>query len=92
MTTVLLLAFPFFVNDPNGFFFKSITSFHGWNLDIKVASENVFFCVFSILLYGVIISISQGMIIKVLPFLSYTHLQKVCLTNFSAMQYLPNMH
>ena len=44
------------------------------------------------ILYGVLISIVQSMLLKILPFLSYTHLQQRCLMDFNAMQYLPNMH
>ena len=42
--------------------------------------------------YFYIISIIQAMLLKIIPFLTYTHLQNLCLVNFSAMQYLPNMH
>lgn len=37
-------------------------------------------------------SVIIGMLLKIMPFLSYTHLQQSCLANFSAMAYLPNMH
>jgi hypothetical protein len=39
-----------------------------------------------------LLSIILGMLIKILPFLSYTHLQQRCLSNFNAMKFLPNMH
>ena len=39
-----------------------------------------------------LMSIILGMLIKILPFLSYTHLQQRCLCNFDAMKFLPNMH
>jgi len=39
-----------------------------------------------------LLSIILGMLIKILPFLSYTHLQQRCLSNFDAMRFLPNMH
>jgi len=42
--------------------------------------------------YFFLISIIQGMLLKIMPFLSYTHLQQRCLSNFEGMQYLPNMH
>lgn len=37
-------------------------------------------------------SIILGMLLKIMPFLSYTHLQQKCLMNFAAMAFLPNMH
>ncbi|WDE03369.1 hypothetical protein SG34_018435 [Thalassomonas viridans] len=43
-------------------------------------------------LYFYVLSVIQGLLLKILPFLSYNHLQQQCLTNFQAMQYLPNMH
>jgi hypothetical protein len=43
-------------------------------------------------IYFYLVAIIQGMLLKILPFLSYTHLQQRCMTNFSAMQYLPHMH
>jgi hypothetical protein len=42
--------------------------------------------------YFFLLSVLQGMLLKILPFLSYTHLQQYCLTDFNAMQYLPHMH
>ncbi|WNC72042.1 hypothetical protein RGQ13_18275 [Thalassotalea psychrophila] len=39
-----------------------------------------------------VISIILGMMLKIMPFLSYTHLQQRCLLDFSLMQLLPNMH
>jgi len=46
----------------------------------------------AIFIYFFVISVLQGMILKILPFLSYTHLQQLCLTNFKAMEYIPHMH
>lgn len=46
----------------------------------------------SIFIYFYLMSVIQGMLLKILPFLSYTHLQQRCLTNFSAMQFIPHMH
>jgi len=43
-------------------------------------------------IYFYLVAVIQGMLLKILPFLSYTHLQQRCLINFSAMQYLPHMH
>lgn len=46
----------------------------------------------AIYLYFYLVAVIQGMLLKILPFLSYTHLQQQCLMNFSAMQYIPHMH
>jgi hypothetical protein len=43
-------------------------------------------------LYFYLVAVIQGMLLKILPFLSYTHLQQKCLFNFSAMQTIPHMH
>ncbi|MCO4799867.1 MAG: hypothetical protein KC484_11650 [Colwelliaceae bacterium] len=43
-------------------------------------------------IYFFILSVLIGMLLKIMPFLSYTHLQQKCLMNFTAMEYLPNMH
>jgi len=46
----------------------------------------------AIYIYFYLLAVIQGMLLKILPFLSYTHLQQLCLTNFAAMQYIPHMH
>lgn len=46
----------------------------------------------AIFIYFYLLSIIQGMLLKILPFLSYTHLQQRCLVDFSAMQFIPHMH
>jgi hypothetical protein len=46
----------------------------------------------AIFIFFYVLSIIQGMLLKILPFLSYTHLQQRCLTNFSAMHLIPHMH
>lgn len=46
----------------------------------------------AIFIYFYLVAVIQGMLLKILPFLSYTHLQQLCLTNFSAMQFIPHMH
>lgn len=43
-------------------------------------------------LYLYLMAVIQGMLLKILPFLSYTHLQQKCLMNFAAMQAIPHMH
>jgi hypothetical protein len=46
----------------------------------------------AVFIYLYVVSIVQGMMLKILPFLSYTHLQQKCLSNFAAIKLLPNMH
>jgi len=46
----------------------------------------------SIFIYFYLLTVIQGMLLKILPFLSYTHLQQRCLLDFSAMQFIPHMH
>ena len=46
----------------------------------------------ALFMYLYLMSIIEGMLLKILPFLSYTHLQQRCLIDFTAMQYIPNMH
>ncbi|MCI2283244.1 hypothetical protein L3081_07335 [Colwellia sp. MSW7] len=58
--------------------------------DILVQKKVILLAAFYIYFY--LVAVIQGMLLKILPFLSYTHLQQLCLTNFSAMQYIPHMH
>jgi len=46
----------------------------------------------ALFIFGFVTSILQAMLIKILPFLVFTHLQQHCMINLSAMQALPNMH
>jgi hypothetical protein len=46
----------------------------------------------AIYLYFYLMAVIQGMLLKMLPFLSHTHLQQKCFINFSAMQAIPHMH
>ncbi|MEI6894773.1 MAG: hypothetical protein V5789_09100 [Colwellia sp.] len=46
----------------------------------------------AVFIYFFIVSILLGMLLKIMPFLSYSHLQQKCLINFEAMALLPNMH
>ncbi|MGL1958901.1 MAG: hypothetical protein OCD00_16485 [Colwellia sp.] len=46
----------------------------------------------AVFIYVYLVSVIQGMLLKILPFLSYTHLQQRCLINFNAMQLIPHMH
>lgn len=57
-----------------------------------IVSQQKTLLITAIFLYFYLIAVILGMLLKILPFLSYTHLQQSCLTNFSAMQVIPNMH
>ncbi|QBG37057.1 hypothetical protein [Litorilituus sediminis] len=46
----------------------------------------------ALFIFGFLVSVIQGMLLKILPFLSYTHLQQRCLIDFNAMQFIPHMH
>ena len=46
----------------------------------------------SLFIFGYVVSILEGMLLKILPFLTFTHLQQQCAFNLTAMQNLPNMH
>tara|TARA_R110001583_G_scaffold12280_7_gene54653 strand:- start:13780 stop:15102 length:1323 start_codon:yes stop_codon:yes gene_type:complete len=58
----------------------------------KTVAQNKTMLLAAFFIYFYLVAVIQGMLLKILPFLSYTHLQQRCLTNFSAMQYLPHMH
>lgn len=46
----------------------------------------------TIFIFFYVVSILEAMLLKILPFLTFTHLQQQCKFNISAMQSLPNMH
>jgi len=46
----------------------------------------------SVFIYGWIISVIMAMIIKIIPFLAYLHLQRQCGFHMQAFALLPNMH
>ena len=58
----------------------------------ETVAQNKTMLLAAFFIYFYLVAVIQGMLLKILPFLSYTHLQQRCLTNFSAMQYLPHMH
>ena len=60
-----------------------------WNDYLPLDKELLLGALF---IYGYLMSVIQGMLLKILPFLSYTHLQQRCLVDFSAMQFIPHMH
>ncbi len=76
-TSMLIITLVYSI--PNEFFPEIIQK----KLTLLLSASFIFFYVVSIL---------QGMLLKILPFLSFTHLQQRCLINFSALQVLPNMH
>ena len=55
-------------------------------------SKNKTVLLAALFIYFYLVAVIQGMLLKILPFLSYTHLQQKCLLNFAAMQFLPHMH
>ncbi|QUM81349.1 hypothetical protein HWV01_14175 [Moritella sp. 5] len=46
----------------------------------------------SVFIYGWILSVIMAMIIKIIPFLAYLHLQRQCGFHMQAFSLLPNMH
>ncbi len=44
-----------------------------------------------LLVFGVIVSVLGGMLQKIIPFLSYLHMQRFCAGNFEAIKSLPHM-
>jgi len=61
-----------------------------WLPEIVIAKKSLLLS--AAFLYFYLLTIILGMLCKILPFLSYTHLQQRCLTNFDGMKFLPNMH
>ncbi|WP_085297033.1 hypothetical protein [Cognaticolwellia mytili] len=59
---------------------------------IKVFDGNKGLVLSAIFIYFYLVSIIEAMLLKITPFLTYTHLQNLCLSNFSAMAHLPHMH
>lgn len=57
-----------------------------------IISQQKVLLITAIYLYFYLVAVVQGMLLKILPFLSYTHLQQKCMINFSAMQAIPHMH
>ncbi len=45
-----------------------------------------------LLIYGVLLSVIMGMLQKIIPFLGFMHLQKMCGTDFTKMRSLPKTH
>jgi len=46
----------------------------------------------SVFIYGWVLSVIMAMIIKIVPFLAYLHLQRQCGFHMQAFALLPNMH
>jgi len=61
-----------------------------WFFEIFIAKKSLLLS--AAFIYFYLLTIILGMLFKILPFLSYTHLQQRCLTNFDAMKFLPNMN
>ncbi|KGJ98512.1 hypothetical protein [Thalassotalea sp. ND16A] len=64
----------------------------GENLLSVAGMENQTLLLTALVIYLYVVSIMLGMLLKIMPFLSYTHLQQRCLLDFSLMPLLPNMH
>lgn len=58
----------------------------------QVFSGNKALLLSAVFIYFYLISIIEAMLLKIVPFLSYTHLQNLCLADFNAMSHLPHMH
>jgi hypothetical protein len=82
-SSLLLLNILFFI--PDSFYSKAESPFFLVLPDKSMLIAAIF-------IYFYLLSVIQGMLLKILPFLSYTHLQQRCLVDFTAMQYIPNMH
>ncbi len=82
-SSLLLLNILYFL--PNSFYLKSDSPLPFYLPDKSMLLTAIF-------IYFYLLSVIQGMLLKILPFLSYTHLQQRCLVDFSAMQLIPHMH
>jgi hypothetical protein len=58
----------------------------------SIVSQQKTLLIAAIYLYFYLVAVVVGMLLKILPFLSYTHLQQRCMIDFSAMQAIPHMH
>lgn len=59
---------------------------------MQILLEKKTLLITALFIFGFLVSVIQGMLLKILPFLSYTHLQQRCLIDFNAMQFIPHMH
>lgn len=53
--------------------------------------EKVYIGLGIIMIYGFAVSVIMGMLQKIVPFLSYLHLQRSCMSNFELLKTLPHM-
>ncbi len=81
--TLLLLNLLYFLPDS---FYRSAQT------PLSIALPDKGMLLTAVFIYFYLLSVIQGMLLKILPFLSYTHLQQRCLIDFSAMQFIPHMH
>jgi hypothetical protein len=58
----------------------------------KIILEKYSMLTVALFFFNYCVSIIEGMLLKILPFLTFTHLQNLSAFNFKAMQALPNMH
>jgi hypothetical protein len=59
---------------------------------LEMFADNKALLISGIFIYFYLVSIIEAMLLKITPFLTYTHLQTLCLSNFTAMAHLPHMH
>lgn len=60
----------------------------GW---FDIGGDKVLLLSGVLLIFGVIVSVIGGMLQKIIPFLSYLHMQRFCAGNFEAIKSLPHM-
>lgn len=60
----------------------------GW---VDLGGDKVWLMSGVLLIFGVIVSVIGGMLQKIIPFLSYLHMQRFCAGNFEAIKSLPHM-
>lgn len=60
----------------------------GW---VELKDDRVWLASGILLIFGVIVSVIGGMLQKIIPFLSYLHMQRFCAGDFEAIKSLPHM-
>ncbi len=77
-----------------GISFIALTCLHflpdTWFLELFAGNKALL--ISGMFIYFFLVSIIEAMLLKITPFLTYTHLQTLCLSNFTAMAHLPHMH
>jgi len=65
--------------------------FAGDLLPSAVLQQQLYTATGLIMIYGFAVSVIMGMLQKIVPFLSYLHLQRSCMSNFEMLKTLPHM-